>query len=218
MPPGPVDALAATNDGAVFLAFNAIDPKRFLVEERARRRAFTEIWRLDEKNTPKQLDASALGKAAIHALAIDASGGLWAGTAIGLFRADPQGQLKLVEATRKKGIRRLVVAPDEEGTVWLGLDRERDEDPIALGYAPSRGTLVALQASAGVAGPVDDMALTARGDLVLRVGNQVLEGQVVSYTLHARPPYGLIAIAAIATAGAAGALLACRARSRARRK
>ncbi|WP_437984199.1 two-component regulator propeller domain-containing protein [Sorangium sp. So ce117] len=223
MPTGPVDALAAAEDGSVFVAYNAIPRDHFVDSEPAERRSRTRIVHISAQGEPRELaTGDTVSSSDVRALAFSPQHGLWAGTSAGLFVMKPNGKEDAGAAAERfepmtgKGplppmpIRRLAIAPDEFHTLWMGVDRQGDTPPFVVGYRPGTGRVYTLTPDLGVprGSAIDDLALTPDGDLVVAVGGTLARGRVfVPFTPPLLPNW-LVASALGALIATAAAIVA----------
>ncbi|WP_437910943.1 AAA family ATPase [Sorangium sp. So ce327] len=203
MPTGPIDALAAVEDGSVFVAYNAIPRDHFVDSELAQRRSRTRIVHVSAQGAPRELTTGdTLAGSDVRALAFSPQHGLWAGTSAGLFVMKPPGredagaEAERFEPVTGQGrlppmpIRRLAIAPDESHTLWMGVDRQGDTPPFIVGYRPGTGWVYTLTPDLGVprGGAIDDLAFTPDGDLVVAVGGTLARGRVFVPIAPPPPP------------------------------
>ncbi|WP_437610747.1 two-component regulator propeller domain-containing protein [Sorangium sp. So ce834] len=193
VPIGPVDALAAADDGSVFVAYNAIPEQRYLVPALAQHRSKTRIFRVSAQGAVLEIETNnVLAGSEVRALAFSAKDGLWAGTSVGLFLARDQAAFSVGErhdgfrhatadmAVGRRSIRRLAIAPDEPHTVWMGVDRQGNMPALVIGYRPETHEAYMLKPEDGVpqGDTIDNLALTASGELIVQVASMVARGPV----------------------------------------
>ncbi|WP_437316062.1 two-component regulator propeller domain-containing protein [Sorangium sp. So ce385] len=195
MPTGPVDALVAGEDGSVYLAYNALPSDQFLDPDLAKRRSRTRVYHVSAPDRPRAREivaVDALAASQVRALAYSPKHGLWAGTSAGLFvvKASEKGSAgagaERFEPVTGQGrlppmpISRLVIAPDDAKTLWMGVDRQGDTPALVVGYRPGTGWVYTLTPDLGVprGNTIDDLAFTPDGDLIVLVGSTLARGPV----------------------------------------
>jgi hypothetical protein len=148
---------------------------------------------------------------------------LWAGTSAGLFRVakkDGTADLDSVGFKRETGeghltpapIRNLVIAPDEEHTLWMSTDKQGDTLPFVIGFRPGTGWTYNLTQGGGVpkGDVIDGLTFTDDGDLVVLVGARLAKGHVfVPITPIPLWVWAFLALS-VATVGAGGTTFALR--------
>jgi ligand-binding sensor domain-containing protein len=189
MPTGPVSALAAAEDGSAILAYDALPAKRFKDPKLAERRAKTRVLHVSAKGLLAEIPVGdALAGQAITALAYDGRRGVWAGTSQGLFLSAKGSDGKMTGFSRAAlpmdkqplSIRRIEIAPDAAGTLWMAVDKRGDIPPQIVGYRPETSWFYLLTRELGLpeGAAVDDIALDEAGYLVALVGSALARGQV----------------------------------------
>jgi ligand-binding sensor domain-containing protein len=189
LPTGPVAALAARADGAVFLAYNALDAKWFFNKEFAQRRGSSRVCFVSANGSLGQpmeflRGGERLAQVEIRALAL-AGETLWAGTSAGLFRAEHPTEagtkLELVATPNspQAPIHKLKAHP-QTGTLWMIADAQEDVPARVIGYDPARDTSVTLGTANGIPSnpPLHDFDFTEDGELVVLAGAQLIKGFV----------------------------------------
>lgn len=187
LPTGPVAALTVQEDGAVFLAYNALYAKWFFENELAQQRASSRVYFVPAAGAagkPILLHRGneQLPNIDIRALALS-SETLWAGTSAGLFKAEhaaaPNAHLDLVTTPNslQVPIRQVKVHPTT-GEMWLIADAQQDVPARLLGYDPARGTSITLGPAQGLPSglPLHDFTFTDKGELVVLAGALVFKG------------------------------------------
>jgi ligand-binding sensor domain-containing protein len=240
MPTGPVDALTGTNDGSIFIAYNALPAERFRDLEIAKRRAKTRVWHISPDDSAKEVRSTdAFAKSDVRALVFsEKHARLWAGTSAGLFVATPTndsdadasgldtagfqpvtGQGRLTPAP----IRKLAIAPDAFDTLWMTVDKQGDTPPFLVGFRPGTGWVYNLTQERGIpAGKaIDDLTFTDDGELVVLVGSKLAKGHVfvpVTPPISNTPSWSWAFLAlGVALAGAGGTTYSLRRNAFARR-
>lgn len=189
LPTGPVVALAARTDGAVFLAYNALDAKWFSTPEYIARRATSRVYFVPADGRPgKPMElrrgSEPVPQVEIRALAL-AGDALWAATSAGLFMAerptDVDAELVLVATPRSPQIP-IRTLKDNPGTgaLWMIADAQEDVPARVIGYDPASDRSVTLGEANGIPGglPLHDLAFTEEGELVVLAGAQLVKGFV----------------------------------------
>ena len=187
VPSGPIDALVALADGAVFLAYNASASKWIFDPELAQRRASSQVRFIPPQGAPGAAIYCYRGSEPLHTVSIRALAmrdeTLWAATSGGLFKADhprQQGtQLQLVTdpGSPQTPLRQLKTNPIT-GELWMIADAQEDVPVRLIGYDPSSNASLSLGPENGIPSglPIHDLDFTADGDLVVLIGARRFKG------------------------------------------
>lgn len=188
LPPGPVDAIAGAADGSAYVAYNAIDSKRFYGDKKlAEQRSRTEIWYIGKETAPHPLAVSntirpMFERATVHGLAHSGEHGLWIATSSGLFRVS-KGDSPIGKASNSVppvSIRHVAVEPSGSGTIWLGVDGQNSSQPYLMGHDPDEDAIVTVTQEHGLpaGASIEALVIAETGQLFVEVDDLIATGRI----------------------------------------